>query len=235
MRKSALFASLLSLSSPLALADAAPVYQRVEFSTEVARTIDNDLLQASLSIELSDKDAGKLAQEVARQLNAAMKKAGRYPSVKTSSGNQNTWPLYSTHKGAPSKLEGWRTRAEIRLESTDFKAAAELIAALQETMQLSGIRFSVAPDTRKALEDSLTREAIAAFRQRADTIRSAWSAKSYRLVQMNIGNSSPDYSPRMPVMMSMKVADAEAVPAQDMAGGDSRIVINVNGSIELQP
>jgi len=33
----------------------------------------------------------------------------------------------------------------------------------------------------------------------------------------------------------MKMADAESSPAQALAGGDTRLVVNVSGSIELQP
>lgn len=235
MRPQVLLASCLFLAaSGFAAADTPLTYQRVDFSTEVAREISNDQMNATLSIELSDKDAGKLAQQVALTLNDAMKKAAAYPAVKATTGGQNTWPVYGSTLTSSSKLESWRTRAEIRLESKDFKAASELIAKLQEKMQLSGINFSVSADARKKVEDSLTGEAIAAFKNRAEAVRNAWSAKGYRLVQMNLGSAGGP-APYMPMMRAMKAADAEGAPAQDMAGGETRLVVNVNGTIELQP
>lgn len=235
MRPQAFLASCLFLvGSGLACADTPLTYQRIDFSTEVAREISNDQMNATLSVELSDKDAGKLAQQVTLTLNDAMKKAAAYPAVKATTGGQNTWPVYGSTLTSSSKLESWRTRAEIRLESKDFKAASELIAKLQEKMQLSGINFSVSADTRKKVEDSLTGEAIAAFKNRAEAVRNAWSAKGYRLVQMNLGSAGGP-APYMMYAARAKAADAEGAPAQDMAGGETRLVVNVNGTIELQP
>jgi predicted secreted protein len=235
MNRSWLAASAFALMAAPLLAQAdTPVYQRVDFSTEVAREIANDQMNATLSVELSDKDAGKLAQQITVVVNDAMKKAAAYPAVKATTGGQNTWPVYGSTLASSSKLESWRGRAEIRLESKDFKAASELIAKLQEKMQMNGVSFVVSADTRRKVEDSLTAEAISAFKTRADAIRSAWNAKGYKLVQMNLGSAGGPM-PYMPMMRAMKSAEADAAPAQDMAGGETRLVVNVSGSIELQP
>lgn len=209
-----------------------PVYHRVDFSTEVAREIANDQMNATLSVELSDRDAGRLAQQLNQAINDALKKASAYPSVKASSGNQHTWPIYGSTLTSSSKLESWRGRAEIRLESRDFKAAGELIGKLQDKLQLNGVSFSVAPDTRRKVEDSLTAEAITAFRARAESIRSAWEAKSYKLVQMSLGTSGGGM-PQPIMMRAAKAMDAETTPS--FAGGESRLAVNVSGSVELQP
>lgn len=231
---SRLATSLLLASMSLPALAETPVYQRVDFSTEVAREIANDQLNATLSIELSDKNPGRLAQQLTQATNEALKKSAAYPSVKASTGNQNSWPIYGTSITSSSKLEGWRGRAEIRLESRDFKAAGELIGVLQERLQLNGISFSVAPDTRQKLEDSLTTEAIASFRTRADTIRKAWNAKDYKLVQMSLGTGGGG-QPQPLMMRAAKAMDAESVPASEFAGGETRLTVNVSGSIELQP
>lgn len=232
LRKTLATLFAISLAS-LANADI-PVYQRVDFSTEVAREIPNDQMNATLSIELSDKDAGKLSQQLTLAINEAIKKAATYPAVKVSSGNQNTWPVYGSTLTSSSKLESWRGRAEIRLESKDFKAAGELIGKLQEKLQINGVSFSVSADSRRKVEDSLTAEAIAAFKERAEAIRSSWGVKGYKLVQMSLGSAGGPM-PYVPMMRTMKMADAESSPAQALAGGDTRLVVNVSGSIELQP
>ena len=62
----------------------------------------------------------------------------------------------------------------------------------------------------------------------------SWGAKRYDLVQMSIGSTGNDYRPPMMMRaMAMKV-ESDSVPTQDMAGGESRVRITVNGSIELQ-
>lgn len=225
---------LLLASTALTAMAETPVYQRVDFSTEVAREIANDQLNATLSIELSDKNPGRLAQQLTLAINDALKKSAAYPTVKASSGNQQSWPIYGSTITSSSKLESWRGRSEIRLESRDFKAAGELIGVLQEKLQLNGISFSVAPDTRQKLEDTLTTEAIDNFRTRADTIRKAWNAKNFKLVQMGIGTAGGNM-PQPVMMRASKVMDAESAPSPTFAGGETRLTINVSGSIELQP
>ena len=146
--------------------------------------------------------------------------------------------FYTLSLGEKSKLrpmlESWRGNAEIRLESKDFKAMATLISRLQETLQLKRVDFSVSPALRRSTEESMTAEAIAAFRSRADAIRSAWGAKGYRLVQMDLGTAGAP-PPYVPVMRAMKAAGAEAAPAQDFSGGETSLVVSVNGTVELQP
>lgn len=211
-----------------------PVYHRVDFSTEVAREIANDQMNAVMSIELSDRDPGRLAQQMNQVINDALRRAAAYPAVKTSSGNQHTWPVYGSTLTSSSKLESWRGRAEIRLESRDFKAAGELIGKLQEKLQLNGVSFSVAPETRRKTEESLTAEAIGAFRAKAESVQTAWNAKGYKLVQMSLGTNGGGM-PQPLLMRASKMMDAEAVSAPAFEGGESRLTISASGSIELQP
>lgn len=224
----------LGFLSP-AMADTPLTYQRIDFSTEVARTIPNDQLNATLSVEMSEKDAGKLSRQITLILNDAMKTAADYPSVKTTTGNQRTWPIYGSTLTSSSKLESWRSRAEIRLESKDFKAASELIGKLQNKMQVNGVNFSVSPDTQRQIENELTAEAVASFRSRAETLQKAWTAGSYKLVQMSIGSAGNrvHYAPMM--MRAAKMADAAESVSPDFAEGESRLTVNVSGTIELQP
>ncbi|MDZ4297121.1 MAG: SIMPL domain-containing protein [Moraxellaceae bacterium] len=219
-----------SLVMSPAFADNNPM-QRVDFQTDVSAVLPNDILRARLSIELNDKDSARLARNLTLAMNDAMGKAKPYTNVKISTGNQQNWPIYNDKQ----RLDGWRGRAEITLESKDFKAASELLAQLQQGLQLQHIDFAVSEESRKAIEKTLTTQAITAFREKADTVRSAWGAKSYQLVNMNL-NSGYGGQPRPPMMMSaMKMADAESAPVQDMAAGESRLTLSVNGTIQLQP
>jgi predicted secreted protein len=230
----AAFVALLLLPMQVSRADTPLPYQRVDFSTEVSREVANDQMNATLSIELTDKDAGRLAQQLTLAMNEALKKAAAFPTVNASSGNQHTWPVYGITPTPSSKLEGWRGRSEIRLESKDFQAAGELIGKLQEKLQMNGISFVVSADTRRKVEDSLAAEAIAAFKARAETIRAAWNAKSYRLVQMSMGSSGGP-TPFMAMSRGMEGKGADSSVPQQLAGGETRLGVNVSGSIELQP
>lgn len=203
----------------------AATYNRVDFQVEAAREVANDLLTATMTVDVQDTQPGRVAQQMNAALNAALKKAATFKSVKTSSGNQRTSPVYSKN----NQIAAWRGHGEIRLESRDFKAASELIMQLQSTLQLGGVQFSIAPDTRAQIENDLITEAIKAFQARADAIRSAVGAKSYKTVHFSINNGMSAYRP-MPMMREAKFSSAMAAP--EFAGGDSRMTIQISGTIE---
>lgn len=227
-KKALLLATTLTVIAPV-YADTPIVYQRVDFQTEVEKEIANDLLSATLSVELNNKNPSLLAKELTTIVNDALKQGAAFNSVKVTSGNQQTYPIYNDK----NKLEGWRGRAEIQVASKDFKAAGELISQLQAKLQLNNLNFSVAPETRRELENQLITEAVAAFRQRADKIKSAWNAKGYKLVQMNLGTTNNQPPQPMYMARAGKMEMADAAPAADYAGGQSRLNVQVSGSIEL--
>jgi predicted secreted protein len=221
---------LCGLLSVNALASAeTESYNRVDFQVEAAREVANDLLAATMTVEIQDKQPGHVAQQINTALNDALKKASAFDSVKTSSGNQSTYPIY----GKNNQIDAWRGHGEIRLESRDFKAAGELIMQLQSSLQLGGLQFTIATDTRAQIENALITEAIKAFQTRADAIRTAVGAKSYKTVHFSInsGGMPPHYP--VPMMRGMAMA-APAIPAPEFAGGESRMTVQINGTIETQ-
>ena len=225
MLRIALLLGLLSVNLSAQAADS-ETYNRANFQVEAAREIANDLLMTSLSVEIQDKQPARVAQQLNAALNDALKKASAFGAVKASSGSQNTYPVY----GKNNQVEAWRGHGEIRLESRDFKAAGELIMQLQTTMQLGGVHFTVAPDTHALAENALITDAIKAFHMRADAIRAAVGAKSYKTVHFSINSAG---MPMYGTKMASRSADA-AIPAPEFAAGDSRLTVQINGTIEMQ-
>ncbi len=81
-------------------------------------------------------------------MNQALATSRKYPQVKVETGAQSTYPIYDNDS---NKLKEWRGRAEIRLESKDFKATSQLINELQQSFQTQSINFSVSDEQRKKL------------------------------------------------------------------------------------
>ncbi|HNG47020.1 MAG TPA: hypothetical protein PK944_04920, partial [Agitococcus sp.] len=92
MKQLLLIASLIA-STPLF---AEPLnYQRIDFQTEVEKEIPNDLLTATLSVELNNKNPSLLAKDLTTITNDSLKLGSNYSSVKLTSGNQQTYPIYN--------------------------------------------------------------------------------------------------------------------------------------------
>ena len=130
-------------------------------------------------------------------------------------------------------MKEWRGRAEIRIESKDFKAASQLISELQQNFQTQSINFNVSDSQRKKVESELMVEASKNFQQRANSLAQAWNKPSYQLINLNLNTNS--YSNRaVPRMAMLKASSADAMPEQEMASGESQITVNANGSIQLK-
>lgn len=233
MRRFILSSVLLS-NAVLAHVQAQPVenlnYQIINLQAEASREVSNDEMQAILFIEKSNRQPAELAAQMNQLMSQAIQTARKYPQVKVKTGSQSTYPIYDTDN---RKLKEWRGRAEIQINSQDFKAASQLISELQQNFQTESISFSVSDQQRKTVENELMIEASKNFQQRAQAVSKAWNKNQYTLVNLNLNTNN--YFPQPMVRSSMsKLASAEAMPVQDMSAGESKISVNANGSIQLK-
>jgi predicted secreted protein len=221
-------AASLTLAGAALAAEPAPRYNVVEFQAEAQRELPNDTVTASLYVELNDANAAALAAAVNKAANEALRVAREYGSVRVRSGNNQTYPVYA--KG--NVLQGWRARAELRLESKDFEAASRLIGKLQSGMQLGNIAFSVSAQARRQAENELIAEAIAAFKARAEIVRGALAGRSYKIQRLNVNTGYSAPPPRFAVAHVM-AAGAPEVAAPNFDGGVSVVTVTVGGAIEV--
>lgn len=212
---------------PAAAAEPSPRYNTVELQAEAQREVQNDLLNASLYVELNDGSPAALANAINKRVNEALRVAKDYKGVTVRSGNNQTYPVYAKD----NVLQGWRGRAEIRIESKDFEAASGLIGKLQAGMQLGNMSFSVSPEARRAAENELIAEAIVAFKARAEIVKAALAGRSYKLQRLNVANRYGVPPPR-PLMARM-AASAQEVAAPNLEAGVSLVMVTANGAIEV--
>ena len=227
MTRLALLLLALLPALPAAAAEA-PRYNTVELQAEAQREARNDLLNATLYVEMNDPNPAALANAMNKRLNEALRVAKEHTGVTARSGGNQTFPVYSRGNA----LQGWRGRAEIRIESRDFESAAALIGKLQSGMQLSGVSFSVSPETRRAVENELIIEALAAFKARAEIVRTALGGKGYKLERVSVATGHPPARPMFAAQRAM--ASSQEVTAPDFEGGVSQVTVTARGTIEVE-
>lgn len=209
---------------------AEPMIQRIDFQAEASEIMVNDELNATFYVEADDRSAFALSKQLNTITQQALAHGKGYPSVKLASGNIQQWPLHDKK----NQISHWRGRAEIELRATDLEAASKLMATLQKTLQLQGVRFNVSDKRQDEVEAQLTTRAIAAFKQRAEQIKKAWGAKSYELVQMSLGRAgSYQPMPRAVMAMAMKAGSEDSMATPEFASGESTLRVQANGSIRL--
>lgn len=205
-------------------------YNQVSLRAEVQRSVNNDTLTVVLFTEAQDRDPAELANRITATLNKGLEIARGNSAVKVSSGSRYSQPVYNDSR---ENIVAWRERGEIRLEGTDFAQVSAVTGDLLGTLNLASMEFSLSPTSRSAAEDKLIKEAIDAFRQRADIATESLGGSGYKIVQLNLNTQFMTPRPYMQVSKMARAADAEmAAPAVE--GGEADVSVNADGVIEIQ-
>lgn len=201
-------------------------YNQVNLSASASQEVGNDLTMAVLYSQHEGTHPDQLANTVNQAINAAIEQARAYPQIKLQTLDYTTRPIYRKQK-----IEGWRVRQSIHLQSSDTAAVSELIGQLQESLAVQSISYDISPKLRREAEDRLTVEAIAAFRQRALLIAKQFDRSTYRLVQLNIVSSGIE--PR-PMIRRARIEAQSLDSAPQLEAGTQKVKVVINGAIELQ-
>lgn len=205
-------------------------YNVANLQAQASRQVSNDEMYAVLYIEKNHKQPAELSSLISQQMNQAMAVSKKYAQVKVKTGSQNTYPVYDNDN---RKLREWRGRAEIIIESQDFKAASQLIAELQNNFQTQSIQFSVSEQQRKKVENELIVEASQNFQRRAQQLSQAWQKTGFQLINLDI-NTQNQYPQPMRMQATMAKAAAYDAAPQEVSAGESKITVNANGSIQFK-
>ena len=188
-------------------------------------------MHVTLYTEAQHADPAKLAAEITTTLNQTLEQARQVRGVSVKLGSRHSYPVYD-EKG--QKISAWRERAEVRLESADFARLSKLTGELLQSMKMAGMDFSIASGTRKAHEDAMLKDAVNAFRARAQLATEALGGRSYKLVNLNL--SSGGFQPPMPMRAyeAKGMAMMDAAPTPQIEAGTSQVTVSADGVIEVQ-
>ena len=220
------FHSRLSLLTLLIAAPAFAAPTLIELSAEASRPAINDLVRATVSAEATGTTPGELSKQVNSLMANALKTTKAYPSVKTQSAGTNTYPIYA--KGG--KIESWRMRSELSLESGDVATLSELLGKLQTTLQVSNLLLQPSPETRKKVENEAMLDALAAFKSRAKVLADALG-QPYHIKQLSVNSSGTIVQPMFRAAAKSMLSDAAPMPVE---AGESQVSATISGQIELE-
>ena len=80
---------------------APPRYNTVTLQADAQREVQNDLLNATLFVEVNDATPAAVANAVDKSVNEALRVAKKYKNVRARSGNNQTLPVYLQGEPAP--------------------------------------------------------------------------------------------------------------------------------------
>ena len=231
--------SLLSIlvlavaTSAVAQTPQQPFFNVVTLETSATADVPTDTLTVTLFVEEQGPDPGALATRVNARLEEALARAKKEPKVETHSGNYQTTPVYDR----ANQITGWRTRADIVLESRDFKAVSALAGALQPGLKMQSMTFSLSRSAREAADAALLTEALGQVpgegaRGRQGAGLSGLHARSDHGAQRR-SRPPPIAVNRIP--MSAMTAEAAPPARCPSKAGKNAVTVFVSGSVVLGP
>ena len=199
----------------------------VDLTAEASRPAANDMVRATVFAEASGTNPAELARRVNQDIAEGLKVIKAKPGITVKSGRQSTFPVY----GQNQKIDSWRIHSELILESRDVAAVSELLGQLQQMrLAVSGVNQLPTPETRRKVEDEATRDAIAAFRQRAAVVAEVLG-KPYVIRHLSVQQSGQ--MPPMPMLRASRAMAAEAAAPIPLEAGESLVTTTVSGQIEV--
>jgi len=218
---------VFAAGEPAVILPAAP---SVAVTGAATGSVQNDRMQATVRVEADNASAAQAANDVNARMAKALARAKAVPAVEAKSAGYSTWQTWE--KGKPSK---WKVVQSLQLTSNDFAALAGLISRLQEDdgLLISGIAFSVLPESRRKAEDALTREAIRSWQQRATTAADALGFAGWRPGRITVSTGDFVAQPRPEMMMRAQAAAVGGAPVA-VEGGITELTVTVSGDALLE-
>jgi predicted secreted protein len=201
---------------------------RVSFSVERTREVENDWLTAVVGATHEDTDPVAVAERINADVSWAVDTAKGSAGVKVRTGGYTTRPIEDPKR---AELRRWRGSQTLVLEGADARLLSQLLGKLQARVQLQSIAFSVSPERRRAVEDELVDEALAAFRARAERVRAKLGAKGYEIVALAIDTGGG--GPPIPVQRGMVAMAEYDRPPPPLESGTSLLQAGAHATIEL--
>jgi len=215
-------------AAPARAEPAEALFNLVTLSAQAEREVPNDQIVVLLAAESEGADPAPLADAVNRAMQRALAAAKAYRAVNARTGAYQSIPL--VEKG---RVGRWRVRQELRLESQDFAATAELVGKLQAGLTVAAMSVTVSAEARRQAESALVAEAIGAFEERVRTVREAMRFKSHRVRELQVGGG---LQPRPYLGAAARGAVlSESIAAPAIQPGTTTVTVTVSGTVQMLP
>lgn len=250
MRKLLLPASfaVLLLSSPLSFADEVKVREpagiNVTLSASDQKKVTQDLLVASLRIEIDNKDSRAVQNDINKAMKAALDVVKAEPTIKVSTGSYyvynydpNPAPPHPLSKEDIKKRMMWKGSQSIDLKSKDAQKVLDLLAKLQDMgFVMNGLNYALSPELAEAQKDELLVGALKKIQDKAALVARTLGKSGYEIADLTIDGS---YMPQPPVAM-MSMARGGRLEKADMAEpvaapSEDDVSLSVSARVVLKP
>jgi predicted secreted protein len=201
----------------------------VNLQASASIEVETDTMQAVISVEAENFDPAVLAKNINKKMAWAIKTAKPFKHVKVKGGQYTSHQIYNKRI-----FKAWRGSQTITLKSKNIAQLGKLIGLLQKKLLIKSLRYHVSKEKAAAAKKDLIKQAIANFKQQAQTITQEFNKNRYVIHQINVNTNNhfrPVHYAKSRMLASTPMM-AESAPA-NLQQNTSNIQVNINGSIRL--
>ena len=194
--------------------------------------IEQDLLVATLSYVVLDRDPRTLQNEINTVMAAALKAAKKVESIKVNTG---AYQVYEQHDPR-TKEKKWRGSQSLTLKSKKAEDLLELTGKLQDMrLTMNGLSYMLAPETAVIIQDNLMEAALKQLQDRANRAAKAMGKSAAELRDINVQSGGMPY-PQPQYARGMAMAESDMAMATPVASaGETTITLTVSARAILKP
>jgi predicted secreted protein len=131
-------------------------------------------------------------------------------------------------------VTGWRVRAELVLDSSDFKALSALTGRLGARLAVASVNYVLSTASRKAAEKKLMTEAIAAYRDKAQAAAQAFGYARFRIREVGVNTGGIPMPRPLDARRFAAMAAAAEPAAVPIEAGRATVTVSVSGSVLME-
>ena len=209
----------------------------LHISATESREVDQDLLIATLRIEVEDKSNKTVQNEINKGMKAALDLAKNYKDVKaiTRGYNVHQYDKNGGKRDRPRNMV-WKGSQGVQLKSKNADQLLELAGKIQGAgFLMGGLSYTLSPEVAAKVQDEMLEAALVKLTARANRAAKALGKKEAELKEIN---TQGNYNPVQPVyhrgarMEAMAMSDSMAPPVA--SPGETTITMNVSAKALLR-
>lgn len=208
----------------------------INFSATETKTVAQDLLMASLRIEVEDTSPTAIQKKINEAMTKALDLAKKDSSIKTSTGTYSVYkyeePVEVNPKtGVQKTISKWRGSQTIDMKSKETTKLLDLTGKIQELgFAMNNLSYTVSPEVLEATRDELLTAALKKLQSKAGIVAKTLGKSTYDLVDVNVDTGGP-VVPMMYAKAAMgraEMAMDASIPAPVAEAGESDISLTVS-------
>ncbi len=202
-----------------------------QLSSSGSVEVQQDLLSIAMNTTASGADANAVQTQLKQALDVALaiaRPAVLQGQLDLRTGNFSLYPRYDKN----GKINGWQGSTELVIDGRDFTRITNTAGKIQ-SLTMGNVSFALSREQRTKVEAEAQTIAIDRFKTKALEVSKSFGFTGYTLREVSINANDQSFPPR-PRVMAMQAKSADAESAVSVEAGKSTVLVNVNGSIQMQ-